>query len=138
MANQELYIKYNSNTPVLIDTSYGRGPQQSLPLYTVAHLIGAFQTLPGSPLAGVFAGTIRLHPDSMEAIRPTASILKLQIQHVNGRPDLLYSEEIYTDEKGIGIEMPVDKLVKVPNNTIVLIGVSGCGKTRTCAGPCGT
>jgi predicted Ser/Thr protein kinase len=38
--NRELYVKYLDNHAVAIDTSYGRGPQGSLALLTVAHLIG--------------------------------------------------------------------------------------------------
>jgi hypothetical protein len=39
--NREFYVKYLDNQAVAIDTSYGRGPQGSLALLTVAHLIGA-------------------------------------------------------------------------------------------------
>jgi hypothetical protein len=42
MQNSEIYVKYLDRQPVPIDTSFGRGPQQSLPLLTVAHLIAAF------------------------------------------------------------------------------------------------
>jgi hypothetical protein len=48
----------------------------------------------------------------------------------------LYTEEIYKDEKDIGIEMPIDRLIKIHRKTIILIGVSGCGKTRTCYDLC--
>ena len=41
MENTELYIKYHTNEPVPIDTAYGRGPQGTLPLLTVAHLVAA-------------------------------------------------------------------------------------------------
>ena len=65
MENTELYIKYRTNAPVPIDTAFGRGPN-SLPLLTVAHLIAAFQALPGSPLATTFVGDLSLHlPDSI-------------------------------------------------------------------------
>ena len=74
--------------------------------------------------------------DSMETINLEESILNLNIQGLDGVPNLLYSEEIYYAEKDIGIEMPIDKLVKISNKTIVLIGVSGCGKTRTCYDLC--
>ena len=43
--SSEFYIKYQNNSPVPIDTSFGRGPQQSLPLLTVAHLIQGTFTL---------------------------------------------------------------------------------------------
>jgi signal recognition particle GTPase len=74
--------------------------------------------------------------DSLEPINLNESILKLNIYSLNNVPDLLYSEEIYNDEKEIGIEMPIDRLVKMTNQTIVMIGVSGCGKTRTCYDLC--
>ena len=51
---------------------------------------------------------------------------------MNGIPTLLYSNSIYDSEKEIGIEMPIDKIINISYKTIVLIGVSGCGKTRTC------
>jgi hypothetical protein len=59
--NREFYVKYLDNQAVAIDTSYGRGPQGSLALLTVAHLIGAFQARPGSLLANTDAGLITLH-----------------------------------------------------------------------------
>ena len=64
------------------------------------------------------------------------SILNLNIKSLDGVPNLLYSEEIYAHEKEIGIEMPIDRLVKIVRKVIVLIGVSGCGKTRTCYDLC--
>jgi hypothetical protein len=41
MENKELYIRYKNNQAFPIDTAYGRGPQGTLPLHTVAHLISA-------------------------------------------------------------------------------------------------
>ena len=61
MEYREFYIKYLDHQPVPIDISYGRGAQGTLPLVTVAHLIGAFQALPNSPLANAFVGDIALH-----------------------------------------------------------------------------
>jgi hypothetical protein len=80
--------------------------------------------------------TIFSAQDSMKDIDLKDSILKLNIKSLNGVPNLLYSEEIYDHEKEIGIEMPIDRLVKIDRNVIVLIGVSGCGKTRTCYDLC--
>jgi hypothetical protein len=68
-----LYIQYQNNSPVPIYTSFGRGPQGSLPLEIVGDLIAgtrrltvAFQQLPNSPLASAFAGDITLHlPDGI-------------------------------------------------------------------------
>jgi hypothetical protein len=43
----ELYIKYKGNSAVSVDTSHGRGPQKTLSLSTVSHLIIAF--FPNAP-----------------------------------------------------------------------------------------
>ncbi|KAI9335693.1 hypothetical protein BDR26DRAFT_936336 [Obelidium mucronatum] len=71
-----------------------------------------------------------------EAYKQLFSLVLLDTEsenrRVDGIPDLLYSSQIYDDEKAIGINMPVDELLKIKQDTIVLIGVSGCGKTRTC------
>ena len=80
--------------------------------------------------------TIFSAQDSMDDINLKDSILKLNIKSLNGVPNLLYSEEIYDHEKEIEIEMPIDRLVKIVRNVIVMIGVSGCGKTRTCYDLC--
>lgn len=69
--------------------------------------------------------------ESMVTIVPP-DIVNLEIKAVDGVGDLLYSQQIYEDEKSFGIEMPVDRLLKITHNTIVLIGLSGCGKTRSC------
>ncbi|KAK5673132.1 hypothetical protein QVD99_000590 [Batrachochytrium dendrobatidis] len=74
--------------------------------------------------------------DSMEDIALDQGILNLDIQGINGVPNFLYSEKIYSDEEKIEIEMPVDRLLQFSYRNIVLIGVSGCGKTRTCYDLC--
>ena len=61
MSSTEFYIKFLNNSSVPIDTAYGRGPQGTLPLLTVGHLIAAFQTRPGSLLANIDSGLISLH-----------------------------------------------------------------------------
>ncbi|KAJ3228125.1 hypothetical protein HDU81_006300 [Chytriomyces hyalinus] len=60
------------------------------------------------------------------------NLLKLDIPTLNKIPSFLSCGQIYHDERSIGINMPVDKLLNVKQDTIILIGVSGCGKTRTC------
>ena len=53
----------------------------------------------------------------------------------NGKPNFLLSDDIYDQEKSLGIEFPIDKLQstkRIYAKTIIMIGVSGCGKTRTC------
>jgi hypothetical protein len=80
--------------------------------------------------------TIFSAQDSMETLNLDESILNINIKSLDGVPNLLYSEEIYNDEKEIGIGMPIDRLVKIVRKVIVLIGVSGCGKTRTCYDLC--
>ena len=74
--------------------------------------------------------------ESMENINLNDSILNLEIKSLDGVPNLLYSEEFYPHEKEIGIEMPIDRLANIVRKVIVLIGVSGCGKTRTCYDLC--
>jgi hypothetical protein len=74
--------------------------------------------------------------DSMESMNTDNGLLSLQVPMLNGFPDLIFSEEIYSAEKAIGINLPVDQLCKVRQKVIVLIGVSGCGKTRTCFDLC--
>ncbi|KAJ3268319.1 hypothetical protein HDV01_003120 [Terramyces sp. JEL0728] len=51
--------------------------------------------------------------DSMETLNLDESILNLNVKSLDGVPNLLYSEEIYNTEKEIGIEMPIDRLVKI-------------------------
>ncbi|KAJ3226072.1 hypothetical protein HDU78_010457 [Chytriomyces hyalinus] len=70
--------------------------------------------------------------DSMDNLPLLDNVLTLDIKLVKGVPNFLYSDRIYADEATIGINMPVDKLLKIDKQTIILIGVSGCGKTRTC------
>ena len=75
--------------------------------------------------------------DSMDKIDPIENgVLNLEVPSVGGLPDLLYSNVVYDTEKKLGIELPVDKLLKIKKNTAVLIGVSGCGKTRSCYDLC--
>ncbi|KAJ2989875.1 hypothetical protein HDV02_004732, partial [Globomyces sp. JEL0801] len=74
--------------------------------------------------------------ESMENLNMTNSILNLNIKGLGGIPNLLYSEEIYSAETEIGIKMPIDKLLEIGHKTIVMIGVSGCGKTRSCYDIC--
>ena len=74
--------------------------------------------------------------DSMNAI-DTNGILKFDILGIDNKPDLLYSKEIYEAESRLGMMViPVDTLLKTKFTTMVLIGVSGCGKTRTCFDYC--
>ncbi|KAJ3215664.1 hypothetical protein HDU81_001337, partial [Chytriomyces hyalinus] len=50
------------------------------------------------------------------------NILKLDIPTLNKIPSFLSCGQIYHDERSIGINMPVDKLLKVKEDTIILIG----------------
>lgn len=74
--------------------------------------------------------------ESTEDVDLKNRVLKINIKGIDGIPDFLYSEEIYDDEKELKIEIPVDRFRKITHETIVLIGVSGCGKTRTCYDLC--
>ena len=67
MENKTFYVRYLNHLPVPIDTAYGRGPQGTNSLQTVSHLVAAFQALPNSPIASVFAGEVSLHlPDGVD------------------------------------------------------------------------
>ena len=77
-------------------------------------------------------GNIRQAQKSMQDLYPDNGIVKLKIPGAKNIPDLLFSDEIYTAEKELKITMPVEKLLGMTAEIIVLIGVSGCGKTRTC------
>ncbi|KAJ3076253.1 hypothetical protein HDU98_004866 [Podochytrium sp. JEL0797] len=57
----QLYIRYKDYTAVAIDTSYGRGPQQLLPLLTVAHLIAAAKTAVAPLLDHLSLAQLTLH-----------------------------------------------------------------------------
>ena len=87
--------------------------------------------------------TEKLSAIKLSILKPLNSLLKLDIPSSNGVPDLLSCERIYSDLKKYGVDMPVDKLIVEMNgiqtlnrNATVLIGVSGCGKSRTCFDIC--
>jgi hypothetical protein len=62
MENTKFYIKYNTEKPVRIETHVTTlSTIREVPLEAVADLIQAFQALPGSPLAGTFAGLITVY-----------------------------------------------------------------------------
>jgi len=62
MENKEFYIKYEDNQAVKVSTHIdAQRVRRDFPLEDVADLIAAFQSLPGCPLATVFAGDITLH-----------------------------------------------------------------------------
>ena len=69
MSNTAFYIQYLDNRPVPVDTAYGRGPEGTLPLITVAHLIAAYR--PNSLLANTPLELLTLHSAvNREALRP--------------------------------------------------------------------
>jgi hypothetical protein len=62
----ELYIKYLTNVAVPVDTSYGRAPQGTLPLLTVAHLVAAYKTAVAPLLDHSSLAQLTLHlPDGI-------------------------------------------------------------------------
>jgi hypothetical protein len=61
MQNQEFYVKYKENQAVPIDTAYGRGPQGTLPLVTVAHLVAAVKQALPSKLGAIDPDELTLH-----------------------------------------------------------------------------
>ena len=67
MEYREFYIKYLDHQPVPIDISYGRGAQGTLPLVTVAHLIGAVKQALPSKLGAIDLDELILNlPDGFE------------------------------------------------------------------------
>jgi len=71
MENTELYIKYLTNAAVPVDTSYGRGPQGTLPLFTVAHLIAAYKTVVAPRFDSTPTDELTLHlPDGVAGNAP--------------------------------------------------------------------
>lgn len=72
---------------------------------------------------------------SMETLADLPLNLDIHRRKDDGaQPELLFSKKILEDEIALGIQMPVNDLNL--NELTVLIGVSGCGKTRTCYDLC--
>ncbi|KAK5670240.1 hypothetical protein QVD99_003255 [Batrachochytrium dendrobatidis] len=57
----KFYLQYKNNSPVLIDTDNGRGPQGTLPLITVSHLISAYKTAATPLLDAIPVDELTLH-----------------------------------------------------------------------------
>ena len=70
MENQILFVKYLENQPVKIETHYSVDQICPKALSDVADVIGAFQSLPASPLADVFLEHLTLHSvvDGVESV----------------------------------------------------------------------
>ena len=86
------YIQYQNNSPVPILS-------QTLPSVLegeepiVADLIGAFQSLPASPLADVFPGQLTLHAAvDAEALRPGLSLVDVASGHTDDNPLIIKSK----------------------------------------------
>ena len=66
---------------------------------------------------------------------PQGNLVKLKIPVIDGTADLLYSPAIYNATRNLGIKPPSETF-KTQNaadfNPTMLVGVSGCGKTRCC------
>jgi hypothetical protein len=66
--------------------------------------------------------------------------LIISIPTLNGSPELLFCEQLCEALQELGVVMPVDRLLdasgKLFHDTTVMIGVSGCGKTKTCFDIC--
>jgi hypothetical protein len=100
MENTEFYIKYLGNAAVPIDASYGRGPQQTLPLITVAHLIAAYR--PNSLLANTPLELLTLHYGvDGESLRPGLTLAKITNGHTDDNPLIIKSRN--DSEQGIEI-----------------------------------
>ena len=74
--------------------------------------------------------------ENLATVESKSPILKHVVPVVDGTPDLLFSDELAAQERDLGITMPVDRLLKVATRITAMIGVSGCGKTRTCYDYC--
>ena len=61
---------------------------------------------------------------------------KIDFPRIRDDFDMLLSDDLLGDEMDIGIEPPSKILTQSEHRTIVMIGVSGCGKTRTCFDIC--
>ncbi len=70
--------------------------------------------------------------DSMEDVCCKNGLVKLQVQAIKGRRNFLICDDVHKAMEELYIPMPVDKLRNLDRQFIVMIGVSGCGKTRTC------
>ncbi|KAI8891956.1 hypothetical protein BC833DRAFT_612966, partial [Globomyces pollinis-pini] len=80
-------------------------------------------------------GTVFKAQDSMfdvSNLQANPNLAKLQVDCLEGVPELLYSDEILSAMQDTGVELPYIALSKLQRKLKVLIGVSGCGKTRTC------
>ena len=79
----KFYLQYKNNSPVLIDTAHGRGPQGTLPLITVSHLISAYKTATTPLLDAISVDELTLH---FEVYGPAISQYGLltSIQHPFG------------------------------------------------------
>ncbi|KAJ2989199.1 hypothetical protein HDV02_005127, partial [Globomyces sp. JEL0801] len=80
-------------------------------------------------------GTVFKAQDSMfdvSNLQANPNLVKLHVDYLDGVPQLLYSDEILNAMQDTGVELPYIALSKLQRKLKVLIGVSGCGKTRTC------
>ncbi|EGF78808.1 hypothetical protein BATDEDRAFT_26131 [Batrachochytrium dendrobatidis JAM81] len=79
----KFYLQYKNNSPVLIDTDNGRGPQGNLPPITVSHLISAYKTATTPLLDAIPVDELTLH---FEVYGPAISQYGLltSIQHPFG------------------------------------------------------
>lgn len=64
--------------------------------------------------------------------------VKLKIPFLDGRPQMLFSDSLQADAELAGVEMPIKRYLRqsARNRNCIFLGVSGCGKTRTCFDLC--
>ena len=95
--NRLIYIRYGDNQPVKVETHFVGEHERRRPLLDVADLIGAFQSLPGCPLATVFAGDITLHEVvngvESEALRPGRALSDVKGGMTDNDPLIIKSKK---------------------------------------------
>lgn len=79
----------------------------------------------------VVVGSAFQAQDSMEKLKPS-DLVNIALDYLEGVPQLLYSEEILNAMAEVKVNLPYIEVLQVKRKIKVLIGVSGCGKSRTC------
>ncbi|KAK5672740.1 hypothetical protein QVD99_000241 [Batrachochytrium dendrobatidis] len=154
----KFYLQYKNNSPVLIDTAHGRGPQGTLPLITVSHLISAYKTAATPLLDAIPVDELTLH---FEVYGPAIARYGFltSIQHPFGcydspltikskndvNVDRTYqrhfvqsrADQEFIKANNLKLQNPNDAFKRVTNyqiddvdNIKLFFAVSGAGKTR--------
>lgn len=64
--------------------------------------------------------------------------VNLKIPYLDGRPQMLFLDSMQDDAALAGVEMPITRYLRQKGRykNCIFVGVSGCGKTRTCFDLC--